>query len=282
MRALASAAVAAATLLVAAGTATPSSPVRFRVLRFVDASRAVHYVDGTTSPRVLVTQVRIPPTGRGPFPLVVFCHGFALAPSTYTRLLDTWARAGYMVAAPAFPAERPTAPGGPSRTDLPNEPRDVSFVVTRLLVTMGRVVDRRRIAVGGQSDGAVAAFSVAFDPRYRDPRIDAALVMSGGPLAGFSAPPTRTPPLLAVQGTADPFNAPGVTAEYFGRMRRPKFLLWLLGASHLPPYSTDDAWAHVVDSATTAFLDEYLRGGSARRLRAAGNRSGIARLIERS
>ena len=281
MRSLAFAALVATTLLVAAGAAARSPPVRLRVLRFVDASRSARFADRTTSPRVLVTQLRLPPRGRGPFPLVVFCHGFALTPSTYARLLDTWARAGYAVAAPAFPVERPSAPGGPSRTDLPNEPRDVSFVLTRILRAMRGVVDPRRIAVAGQSDGAVAAFSVAFDPRYRDSRIDAALVMSGGPLAGFTAPPARPPPLLAVQGTADPLNPPRVTSGYFGRMGRPKYLLWLLGASHLPPYSSDDAWAQVVDSATTAFLDRYLRGGSPRRLRAAGNRPGVARMVER-
>lgn len=280
MRAPAFAAVAAATLLVAAGAAARPSPIRVRVLPFVDASRSARYANGTTSPRVLVTELRLPPGGHAPFPLVVFCHGFALTPSTYERLLDTWARAGYAVAAPVFPVERPSAPGGPSRTDLANEPRDVSFVLTRVLRAVGRAVDPRRIAVAGQSDGAVAAFSVAFDRRYRDPRVDAALVMSGGPLAGFSAPPTRAVPLLAVQGTADPYNAPQVTSDYFGRMRRPKFLLWLLGASHLPPYSSDDAWAHVVDSATTAFLDHYLRGGSRGRLHAAGNRPGIARMVE--
>ena len=62
-------------------------------------------------------------------------------------------------------------------------------------------------------------------------------------------------------------------------MHRPKFLLWLLGATHLPPYTTRDRWAVVVDRATTAFLDHYLRGAPLRPLLAAGNQSDVARIV---
>jgi poly(3-hydroxybutyrate) depolymerase len=185
------------------------------------------------------------------------------------------------VAAPAFPVEAATAPGGPDEADLVNEPRDIHFVISRLLARTSPVrslVDPRRIAVAGQSDGAVAAFSAAYDPRYRDPRIDAALVMSGSPLAGFTAPPPGAPPLLAVQGTADPLNGPATTARYFRLMGRPKFLLWLLGATHLPPYTTGDRWAAVVDRTTVAFLDHALRGAPLARLLHAGAEPGVARL----
>ena len=82
-----------------------------------------------------------------------------------------------------------------------------------------------------------------------------------------------------MQGTSDPLNRPGVTASYFSLMRRPKFLLWLLGAPHLPPYSTADRWSSVVDRATVAFLDRYLRGGPIRPLVTAGTPSGLARIV---
>ena len=70
------------------------------------------------------------PPCRGPFPLIVFGHGFGVTPGMYIALLRAWARAGFVVAAPLFPGENPRAPGGPTATDLPNEPRDMSFVIT--------------------------------------------------------------------------------------------------------------------------------------------------------
>lgn len=103
-----------------------------------------------------------------------------------------------------------------------------------------------------QSDGAVTALSVAYDRRYLDRRVDAAVILSGAALAGFAQPPPDPPPLLAVQGTSDPINGPSATADYYRLTRRPKFLLWLLGATHLPPYTTNDRWAAVVDRTTTA------------------------------
>lgn len=268
-----------ASAVAATGASSPS--VQLRTLRLVDVSRLAHFRNGTSGPRVLVTAVRYPRGGHGPFPLVVFAHGFIETPDNYARLLNAWAGAGYVVAAPSFPVERPGAPGGPDRSDLGNEPADLSFVISRLIAPGSPVrtlIDSRRIAVAGQSDGAIAALSVAYDRRFRDPRIDAAIVMSGAAMGGFSQPPAGSPPLLAVQGTQDPFNSPSTTTYYFNLVRRPKFLLWLLGAKHLEPYTTNDRWAPVVRVATTRFLDRYLRGAPLRPLLNAGTRPGIARI----
>jgi len=274
----------AAAVLGAVAPATPAGAAgRFtvRVLHLVDPSRHATFRNGRSGPRRLVTYVRVP-AAPGPRPLVVFAHGFALTPSVYAPLLDAWARAGYVVAAPVFPVENANAPGGPDQNDLVNEPADLRFLISRLTgsqsVLHGRI-DPKRVALAGQSDGAIAALSAAYDRRFLDRRVDAAVVLSGATFAGFSRPPAGAPPLLAVQGTADPFNAPGTTAAYYSLMRRPKFLLWLLGASHLPPYTTHDRWEAVVAGATTAFLDHYLGRATLRPLLAAGDRPGVARLV---
>ena len=221
-------------------------PVTLQTFRFVDAARH----------RVLVTEVRRV-AGDAPRPLVVFAHGFTLMPDTYAALLDAWARAGFVVAAPVFPGENAHAPGGPSEADLGNEPTDIHVVISRLVQT-SLPIDPKRIAVAGQSDGGVAALGAAYAQRLRDPRIDAAVVMSG-------AWPTRWhfahgPPLLAIQGTADPINPPANTRAYFALAPQPKTLLWLHGAGHLPPYTTDVRERAVVERATIAFLDRYLKG----------------------
>jgi dienelactone hydrolase len=274
--------------IVAAGWPAPTLAAReqsgfgVRVLRLVDSSRRASYRNGTSGPRVLTTYVRVPTRGHAPYPLVVFAHGFALTPQVYAPLLDMWARAGYVVAAPVFPVENGNAPGGADEQDLVNEPADMSFVVSRLTAAtspLHSVVDPARIAIAGQSDGAEAALETAYDRRYLDRRIGAAIVMSGATFSGFTGPPSGSPPLLAVQGTSDPINSPGTTAAYYRLMRRPKFLLWLLGATHLPPYTTDDRWARVVERTTTAFLDHYLRGGPLAPLLAAGRQPGVARIV---
>jgi fermentation-respiration switch protein FrsA (DUF1100 family) len=272
-------------VVIAPAAARPDGGVRVRVLRFVDRSRAAHFSDGTSGPRVLITQVRVPANASGRLPLVVFAHGFALTPDDYARLLAAWTSAGYVVAAPVFPVENADARGGPSQRDLVNEPRDLSFVLSRLVARdspVRNLIDVRHVAFAGQSDGAVAAFAASYERGYRDPRVDAAMIMSGAPLGAFAATLPGAPPLLAVQGTADPFNAPNTTAGYFRRMGRPKFLLWLVGASHRPPYTTDPRYLPAVERTTIAFLDCYLRHRPLRALIDAGARSGVSRLVAQS
>ena len=276
-------ALAAAAGWLSAGRSAATRPAfTVRTLRLVDHSRTARFADGTSSPRVLVTYLRVPTRRRAPYPLVVFAHGFGLTPAVYAPLLDTWARAGYLVAAPVFPVENANAPGGPSERDLVNQPRDLGFVLSRLTATtspLRGLVDRSRIALAGQSDGAETALAAVYDRRYLVRNIRAAMILSGAALPGFNGPPAGAPPLLAVQGTDDPLNAPATTSAYYRLMGRPKFLLWLVGATHLPPYTTRDRWAAVVDRATIAFLDHYLRGAPLEPLVAAGAQPGVARLI---
>jgi dienelactone hydrolase len=280
-RALAGCACAAIVCAFATGGAPG---FRVRSFRFADPSRTIRLPDGRRVPRPLETVVRYP-AGGSQHPLIVFAHGFALTPAAYDRLLTVWTEAGYVVAAPVFPLENANAPGGPTQSDLVNEPQDVSFVITRLLaldarpngVLAGRI-DPSQIAVAGHSDGAVAALAVAYGRRLRDPRLRAAIVMSGAALPWMGPFSLRGPPLLAVQGTADPLNSPTTTAAYFLRAHRPKFLLWLLGASHRPPYTSQEPQLGIVERATVAFLDHYLRGRPLQAFDKAAQRPGLTRL----
>jgi dienelactone hydrolase len=230
-----------------------------------------------------VTEVRYP-SPAGPYPLVVFGHGFNLVPRVYRRLLDAVASAGYVVAAPAFPLERANAPGGPDESDIVNQPRDVSFVISRMLAAsaaggpLSGLIDRRSIAVAGHSDGATTASAVGYDRRYRDPRAGAVVTLAGGFLGGSS--PRGAPPLLAAQGTADQVNPPRATYSFYARARRPKYLLRLVGAGHEDPYTREQPQLGVVERTVVAFLDLYLehRPEAARRLATAGTVRGISRL----
>lgn len=269
-------------------TAAFSQPVASRVLHFVDGSRSIRLPEGRVVARPVTTYLRYPVAGSGPWPLIVFGHGYAATPGIYAHLLRAWALAGYVVAAPLFPLGNAHAPGGPDESDIVNQPRDMSFVISQLLAAsrvsggaMHGLIDPSRIAVAGQSDGGETAFAVAYDSAFRDARVDAAVILSGAQLPGipFRFSP-ESPPLLAVQGTADTTNRPRYTYAFYAAAPRPKFLLRLRGAGHLSPYTTEEPQLGVVERVTTAFLDRYLKHSSVDQLAEAANAPGIATLLK--
>jgi fermentation-respiration switch protein FrsA (DUF1100 family) len=192
-----------------------------------------------------------------------------------------------VVAAPVFPLENAHAPGGPDESDLVNQPRDVSVVISGMLAgndearaLLRGMIAPRRIAVSGQSDGGETALAVAYDRFYRDPRVGAAVILSGALIPG-SGSLLPGPPLLATQGTADTVNDPRNTYAFFDIARRPKYLLRLIRAPHLPPYTIQQPQLTIVERVTIAFLDRYLKGArdGLDRMRAAGDRRGLATLV---
>jgi predicted dienelactone hydrolase len=220
---------------------------------------------------------------------VIFGHGFAVTPDLYKRMLQAWTRAGYVVAAPVFPLENANAPGGPDESDLVNQPADMSLVISSLLAASGAgsgplkgLVDPAQIAASGHSDGGDTALAVAYGSALHDPRVRAAMILSGAEIPGISAPTFAGggPPLLAVQGSADTVNPPSLTEAFFKPAQRPKYLLNLPGAEHLPPYSVQQPQLGIVERVTIAFLDLYLKHSSraSQRLLASGNVSGMAAL----
>ena len=272
------------------------------VVRYVDTSRRVHFRGRRPQPRPLVTVIRYPAIGdpsrvdgvddpaataSGPFPLVVFGHGFDSSPQVYARLLQAWASAGYVVAAPVFPRSNRDAPGGADESDIVNQPADMSFVITQVLAAsaaahgiLSGLVDPHEVAVAGQSDGAATALATAYDTRYLDRRVDAAVILSGAEIMPGRYFRGSNPPLLATQGTDDKVNLPKYTNQFFRAAHTPKFLLRLLGARHIGPYTDEQPQLGVVERVTLAFLGRYLKRlpGTRAQLWLAGDRPGVARL----
>lgn len=220
--------------------------------------------------RTLVTTIVWPTGQRGPFPLVVFSHGFTARPAGYLELLRQWAGAGYVIAAPAFPLTNGDAPGGPTQNDVVNQPSDVSFVITSMLALNGDptnpwhdLIDGTRIGVAGHSAGAATTLGVALDTCCRDIRIRAAIILSGGavsfPFGTYPAPdPT---PVLFLHGTADDAIRFSSGLAAYHDAHPPKFFVTLHGSGHSDPYLGDSTRAdQVVTSSTIDFLDRYLKG----------------------
>ena len=247
--------------------------------------------DGRSVPRSLTTIIRYPAVGMpsrndrpaaapaksaGPFPLIVFAHGFNITPTPYAPMLRAWVRAGFVVAAPIFPLTNAAAPGGPNESDLVNQPTDMSVVITEMLAGNARshgilsgLITPQEVAVTGQSDGGSTALAAAYNIHYFDRRVRAAMILSGARIPGLDGYdfPEPSPALLAVQGTGDTVNAPSSTDRYFTLAHQPKFLLSLLGAPHLGPYTDEQPQLGIVERVTLAFLDRYLKhqpGGRAR------------------
>ena len=229
------------------------------------------------------------PAAAGPFPLVVFAHGFTGSPAAYDGLLRAWAAAGYVIAAPAFPLSNGDAPGGPTQNDLPNQPGDVTFVITQVLLLangdgpLRGAIDPGRIGVAGHSMGASTTLGVVRTPAatttasgrrgpvgQRDPDAERALRRSG-PDADPVRPRrrrrrrSRTPPACR----RSPTRWPRSTS------------LTLAGADHNGPYTAKaDPAATAVVRTTLDFLDRYLKGDATglSRLRRDGSVAGVASL----
>lgn len=211
--------------------------------------------------RELVTHL-YEPKEPGPHPLVVFAHGLDGHPRKFTRLHRAWARAGYVVAAPAFPVSNDEAPGGGDLVDLAEQPADVRFVLDQLLgpdTPLQADVDPDRIGAGGLSLGGATVYGYAYDDCCRDDRVAAAMVLDGAELA-FSPDLSQGPPLLLVHADQDPALPHANAAAHYASAAVPAAFLTLHLTTHAEPFEdTASAADELVITTTTAWWDRWLR-----------------------
>ncbi|WP_170149108.1 alpha/beta hydrolase family protein [Geodermatophilus normandii] len=218
--------------------------------------------------RDLPTTLWYPRTGEGPFPLVVFSHGTDASPEGYEELLEAWAAAGFVVAAPTFPLT--SAGTAVIEEDIANQPADVSFVLTEVLALgttdgdpLERRIDRRHVAAAGHSAGAATTSALLFSCCL-DERVTAEVVLAGG-TGGYPTDFADVDvPTLYVHGTDDEgMSIDDARALYEAQPGRKAFVE-LPGGSHTDPYSrTSDPYAAAVRAVTTDFLRWTLDGDRA-------------------
>ncbi len=164
------------------------------------------------------------------------------APDFYAPLLQRWAAAGYVVAAPVFPILS-GSDGGASHVDYEKTFGDASFVITQVLALnksdpLGGLVDPARIAAAGHSDGEVVAFGVGFLDCCRDKRVRSVIAMAGD-LSNANNPHTRDTgtPILHIMETNDEYDPYPHSIQWDrDNLTAPRWMV-SLNSSHVPPYT---------------------------------------------
>jgi acetyl esterase/lipase len=243
--------------------------VGFRQTTVVDSTRATSPLGGYPgSPtRAIPLSIWYPSDGGGPFPLVVFAHGFAVTPSFYASLLPKLAAAGYVVVAPTYPMLSGQPAGPTEDVDWGQLFPDTRFVISQMLTlsassdpTLGGMIDPQRIAVAGHSDGAEVAFGVGYQPRRLDPRVRAVVAMAAE-FDGLGGYQPNGRPILHVLSDDDEFNSYGNAIAWDrAHLQDPKSILSLWNAGHAAPFTdTGDPHFALVVRVTIAFLDSTLK-----------------------
>jgi dienelactone hydrolase len=195
-------------------------------LTFEDASRPIAATEkhpAAPSRRLVTTlyypsrRTLLPPAPAadgGPFPLLMYSHGYSSTRNEGAPVATHAASHGYIVVAPDFPLTNMGAnDGAPDIEDTVNQPGDVSFLIDQLLAlskdpahVLANAVDETRIGALGVSLGGLTTLLVSLHPQLHDPRIRVAMPIAA-PSSFFAQGfyHTREVPLLLLHGDIDAF-----------------------------------------------------------------------------
>lgn len=196
----------------------------------------------------------------GPFPVVLWAHGWMGQGASFLPQAERWAREGYVVALPTFPLSK--APIGFS-DDYVNQPDDLAFVLDHLMGLAGDdplagLVDGDDVAIGGHSLGGATVFRGGYNACCALDDVDAVIAASGGPLdigePGYQDQPAT--PMMLVHGAADPGVPVTVSDAMVDFITAPVTYLRLDDADHTSLFVGDDG--ELFNEAALAFLDATL------------------------
>jgi dienelactone hydrolase len=184
-----------------------------------------------TLPTTLATDayMNVPISHQGPFPVVMFSHGYGGYPEQSSFLTDHLATWGFVIVAPDHRSrdlkavlDNATGKGQNDIIDL----RDALALVRKMDATAGTLLthklDLTRVASLGHSAGGGAAITLADDKDIRT-------YIGLAPAAG-TPPPSK--PGLIMQGTADKVVDPAGTLKLYAKLKAPKRLVLIDGAGH--------------------------------------------------
>ncbi|MDX2223827.1 MAG: hypothetical protein SFV21_13835 [Rhodospirillaceae bacterium] len=241
------------------------------------------------------------PDAPGPFPVVAFSHGALSSKDLYTRVAEHWASHGYAVVLPTHLDSESL--GYSFRNPLPREQvffgriQDMQFIFANLDAIAAQAgvpgaLDAGRMAVAGHSFGGWIALIMAGLPvtmpdgtlkSFAEPRLKALVSYNGiGQMAGIPEDGWArvTLPVFAASGTHDPgATGDGVLRPWRWRMgaydlagAREKYGVSVVRGDHYfgglicretAPGPADHDGLAVVNGASTAFLDAYVKDDAA-------------------
>ncbi|GIE97335.1 hypothetical protein Ari01nite_48000 [Paractinoplanes rishiriensis] len=183
--------------------------------------------------RPLPTTVWHPAVLTGRHPILLFSHGLGGLPAHFTPLATTWAEAGFVVAAPAYP--HTNARVRVDRHDIRNQPADAAYVLDRVKALDGSEgdlfaghLDVGRVAAVGFSAGGTTTLGIL--RAGHDPALLAAVSIAGRrPLAEFGGTGV---PVLFVHGDRDKVVPLSAGWAVFEAVPWPKRFVAVPGAGH--------------------------------------------------
>ena len=207
-----------------------------------------------------------PGAGVGPYPLIVFSHGYGGAPNGYQHLIDYWASHGYVVLAPTHADAAALKLGNPIEAmskelsdpaackqriaDMENILNSLPLIEKKIPQLKGKI-DSKHIAAAGHSFGAYttqllggATVSYPGDKpgeSFTDPRLRCVLMLSPQGANKMGLTPISwdhmTGPAMTMTGSKDfPFDQKGGPATrldpYKNAPAGDKYLVYIDGANH--------------------------------------------------
>jgi dienelactone hydrolase len=182
-----------------------------------------------------------PVNSTGPYPVVMYSHGFMCESKENEALGRYLASHGLIVVAPTYPLTSRDAPGGPTFMDVINQPGDIAFLIDRMEAfsqddtsLFFGAVDTQRVAAMGLSLGGLTSALAGHHPLFADPRINVVTSVAG---ALCVVPPDSyragTATLFLYGETDQIANYTANGADPYQAAKSPKMLVTLLGGTHV-------------------------------------------------
>jgi dienelactone hydrolase len=183
------------------------------------------------------------PAADGPYPVVLFSHGYAGFPEQSADLTSQLASWGFVVVAPDHVERSLSGLLGTAAAGV--DPLEDPAVLTASLDAAAAdaeragsplqdLLDLENVAVVGHSAGARAAYLTATADERVDAFIAYSVGLTGGPDAGaVEPPPTPDVPGMVMIGEADGIIPADTSRAVYDAMAAPKHLVEIADAGHL-------------------------------------------------
>ena len=206
------------------------------------------------SNRTFPTSVWHPEKEERNYPLVIHSHGFVSERTDLAYVAELLASHGYVVSAANYPLTAGGTLGGSNADDLVNQPTDVSFLIDSLLQFSGSdkpfagELDPPRIVLMGYFLGGITTTLATYHPRLRDPRVAAAISITG-PSAGLVSKfyETTDVPFMMIAGTLDALIDFEYNAAVIPKRVQNSVLIGIEGGAHLGFGSISEPWLRLMN-----------------------------------